>query len=96
MSGDYDPNRGAPDRTSENEQDPVSGSSVDTNEEPDQISSSYEYVGNNAINADPQYNIEDKNREDIYYILDYIFNNGHNDSTEDKRFLENQFMIFYM
>ena len=67
----------------------MSESNEDSNEDLDQTLSSYEYRGKNDINTDPQYNIEDQDREDIYHILYYIFNNGHNDSTEDEGFVEN-------
>ena len=67
------PNRGEPDRSSEGGQESESKSSMDSNEEPDQRSSSYEYLDNNIIDADLVPDIEDQDRLDIYKVLDYIF-----------------------
>ena len=70
-----DPKREEPDGSSEGEQESESEFSMDSNEEPDQRSSSYEYLENNIIDADLVPDIEDQDRVDIYQVFDYIFNN---------------------
>ena len=75
--------RGTPYGSSEGEHNSVSKLNESSNEDLDQASSSYEYMGHNEINTDYQ-DIKKKHQ-----MLKCIFGQRHDKSTENEGFVEN-------